>query len=204
MKKILMVLGVLLLITIVIIVYMITKPNLSRTCKLADFGISFKIPYTYSEVNELADNRLLNLYHSKNEITIKAADLGRNFWSSEKIEERMDEYIKVITAANYDSNVKGIKQEVIEVSGGRFGRVEIEVERPNQTLKTISLITESNNGNVVIEIYGEKADLEEKNEEIEAIIASAKIGKNKHVYIEDLLDNEQSGDIAKSGEEKKS
>ena len=184
MKKLLI---ILLSITVLIFTYILIKPNISRTCWLSDFGISLKIPYAYSKVEENNDNKLINLYNDKNGITINGTDLGANFWSSKNLEDRVEEYTKVIAAMNYDASVKNIKKEILNLEDGRVGRVEIEIEKPNKSLKTISLITENSNGNLIVEFYGEKNNIEVSKADIETIISSIKIEKNKHIYTEDLI-----------------
>ncbi|MBO5179529.1 MAG: hypothetical protein J6B87_04200, partial [Clostridia bacterium] len=167
MKKFFIMVLIILIITIILSVIAGFKPLMSRTCKLGDFGISLKIPYMYTESSKIGKNTLLNLYNRKNGVTISSINLGNEFWSSNILEERVEEYLKVISATNYDAKIQNSKSEIITLSGVLVGRTEVEIVKPDKTMKMISLIMDEKNGNVAIEIYGEKMYMDEMKEDIE-------------------------------------
>lgn len=182
MKKFLILVSIVVLITIILSVIAGFKPLMSRTCNLGDFGITLKIPYMYTESSKVGKNTLLNLYSRQNGISISSINLGNEFWSSNILEERVEEYLKVISATNYDARIQNSKSEIITLSGVLVGRIEMEIIKPDKAMKMISLIMDEKNGNVAIEIYGEKVYMDKMEEDIEKIISSIKFGENKHVY----------------------
>jgi len=195
MKKIFKLLLFFVGIAIVCAILAAIKPYMSRTCNLDDFGITLKVPNAYEVVESEHTRSILSLYNSQKGIRISALDMGKNFWGYENVTERMEEYLKVISAANYDATVQNIKREVIELSGISVGRVEIEVVKPTKKLKTISLIMGADYGSVVIEIYGETENMNLYQAEIEELIKMIRFGKNKHVYEEIFIEN-NSGEIS--------
>lgn len=182
MKKFFVLVLIILIITIILSVIAGFKPLMSRTCKLGDFGISLKIPYMYTESSKVGKNTLLNLYNRQNGISISSIDLGNEFWSSNVLEERVEEYLNVISATNYDARIQNSKSEIITLSNVLIGRTELEIVKPDKTMKMISLIMDEKNGNVAIEIYGEKEYMDEMEEDIENIISTINFGENKHIY----------------------
>ena len=199
MKKFLILVLIILLITIILSVIAGFKPLMSRTCNLGDFGISIKIPYMYTESSKIGKNTLLNLYSRQNGISISAINLGNEFWSSNILEDRVEEYLKVISATNYDARIQNSKSEIITLSGALVGRTEMEIVKPDKTMKMISLIMDEKNGNVAIEIYGDKVYIDEMEEDIEKIISNIRFEENKHVY-----DLENNSNLIKSSGDKSS
>lgn len=203
MKKLLKLLIFFVTIAVLSAVLVVMKPYMSRICRLEDFGINIKVPYSYSEVESEHVKSILSLYNSKNGIKISALDMGKQFWSSGDVNVRTEEYLNVISAANYDASVKNVKKEAIEIGGTLVGRAEVEVVRPTRSLKTISLIVGEEHGSVVIEIYGEADKMNENKESIEQLIQTIKFSKNKHVYEEvqeENIEKNNSGEQEKSGE----
>ena len=182
MKKFFVLVLIILIITIILSVIAGFKPLMSRTCNLGDFGISLKIPYMYTESSKVGKNTLLNLYNRQNGISISSIDLGNEFWSSNVLEERVEEYLNVISATNYDARIQNSKSEIITLSNVLIGRTELEIVKPDKTMKMISLIMDEKNGNVAIEIYWEKEYMDEMEEDIENIISTINFGENKHIY----------------------
>lgn len=178
MKKIMGLIIILILIAVILSVLVALKPNFNRRCQLGTSGISIKVPYSYQKTITENENTLLSLYEVEKGIEIEAIRLKDDFWSQEEIDARMDEYMNVLATANYDAQVKNTKLEVLELEDRKLGRVEAELEKQNVTSKSITLITTKQEGNIVIELIGEKEKMEENQAEIEKIISSIKIKKN--------------------------
>lgn len=190
-KTILIIISLIILIVVGTFLFFIIRPNLSKTYKLDAFNVSIKIPYAYEEVEneslkpkESSDttqsakdrsNIIINLYNEYNGISITVLNLQGDFWSSGDTISRMDEYTKVISSANYDSNIRNVKMEAIEKLDSKIGRVEMELAKQNTENKSVTLITDETIGNLVIEIIGTKESFENYSEEIEKIINSVKI-----------------------------
>ena len=187
MKKFIIILLSAVILSAVLSVIVTVIPCLYYTHRLSDFGVSIKIPGTYIKEEATDRGNLLNVVQKQKGITITAVDLGKDFWSKNEAEGRIEEYLKIISTANYDANILNIKKESVEIADKTIGRVEYETKRGNTVLKTVALLTENDNGNLAIEISGLQKNMLENSEEIEKIISSIKIGKNKHVYEEKII-----------------
>ena len=145
--------------------------------ELEKYNITIKVPRAYEEIENDVENNLLRLYN--NGVTINAIDLKENFWSSGDIEARMDEYIRVISTANYDSSLKNPKIETVKNSEDKLGRVELELENPEGSSKTVTILTSRNIGNLVIEFTGTVENINKNMNDIDKIIGTIKIKDNK-------------------------
>ncbi|MBO5142590.1 MAG: hypothetical protein J6C46_06270 [Clostridia bacterium] len=175
MKKILYLMLSIILLVVIAIVFSINKENLNRNCNIGS-KITMQIPYSYENRDEKIENNLLNLYNPKG-INISATELKQDFWSSGDTFARIEEYLDVISSANYDSGLKNIKKTSVENTENKIGRVEFELNKPSIEYKNISMITNGEIGNIVIEINGKKDIMDENSEEIENIIQSIKLRK---------------------------
>ena len=173
MKKILRLLAFIIVLVIVFTLWIFIKPNISRTCKIKELDISLKIPYAYQETYNESENVLLNMYNSEG-IRISVVELKDNFWSSGDTEARMNEYLNVISAMNYDSEIKNIKKEILKKKDGNLAKVELTLRNPSGNAKKVSVIANEKIGNFVIEIEGSMSVMENKAKEIEKIIKSIK------------------------------
>jgi len=147
---------------------------IDKEYKIADGKIRMKVPARYTIVGEDGE---LNLYDEREDISIKVGNLEADFWSSEDLNERIEEYIKILSSANYDASIKNVKIETLEQSEGKIGRVQVDLEKQTSSRRTITLITANIEPNTIIEIRGTTNAMEENNEEIEEIVSSIKIKK---------------------------
>lgn len=175
MKRIAIFLITIILIIVGTVLAIQVNKKMSRTCKIEEYNIKMNIPNEYTYVKEDGEGHLLSLYNSKNGISINAVEVKENFFASGDVESRMDQYLKLISAMNYDSSVKNPKKEVVERFEGKIGRAELELEGYENIGKTISIITSDEVGNVIIEITGMKEEFEKNIESIEKIIDSIKL-----------------------------
>ena len=84
----------------------VIKPSISRICRIDKYDITIEAPYSYEEEEDNYENTLINLYNKEKGISINAIDLKEDFWSSGDVADRMDEYLNIISAANYDTGLK--------------------------------------------------------------------------------------------------
>lgn len=175
MKKILVVILGLIIIMIATIGIAFILPNINKTYNLGETNMKIKIPYSYVETGDTSKTHIINLYNSRDEIKISATNLIEDFWSSGDTEARIDEYLKVMSSANYDSNMKNVKKEVIGTLENKVGRVEFELSNLNDTYKSITIIPNEEIGNLVIEIIGTKEAIDNNKNEIEKIINTISI-----------------------------
>lgn len=176
MKKVLKLIGLLIL-TIIIgtgisVFIMLNKGNFNKTYNIKKYGMKIKIPYSYESIYEGATNQLLNLVNNQNGISVTVMEFQDEFWSSGDAMSRMDEYMQIVSTANYGKNVKNVKLEEIDIANEKIGRVELEVSLRENSQKIIALITEETKGNIVIEIGGATETVQKNIEEIEKIINS--------------------------------
>ena len=129
MKKLWICFLVLILLVIVFTIVAMIRPNISRTCRIGEYNITMKVPYAYEKEEDNYENSLINLYNKVAGISISAIDLREDFWSSGDVESRMDEYLNVISSANYDAGLKNLKTEILAGTNGKIGRVEFELSK---------------------------------------------------------------------------
>lgn len=183
MKKLWICFSILIVLGIVMAAIAIMKPTISRTCRIGEYNITMKIPYAYEKEEDNYEDSLMNLYNKEQGIRINAIELKENFWSSDDIESRMEEYLKVITSVNYEAGLKNLKTEIIEGTSGRIGKIEFELSKNYEEekdinldeSKAVTLITNAEIGNVVIEILASKENFDKNKEEIEHIVRSIQI-----------------------------
>lgn len=174
MKKIIKFIMLTLTLVVIVTVISLLKPSISRTCKIKDSRMKIKIPYAYEEVYSESENVVLNLYN-KNGIKIKVSKFQEGFWSSGDTNARVEEYLKVMSSMNYDSEIKNVKRRIIEKTEDRLGMAEFDLRNISGSAKNIAIITNDEVGNFVIEIEGPIELMEAKRNEIEKIIKSIKL-----------------------------
>ena len=174
MKKIIIFIFVFILLIMVSVGVGLLIPKMSKTYKIDKYNISMKVPYGYKISQDTNENTLFILQNEQTGITINAFDLKDDFWNSGDVMARTDEYMHVMSTANYDTGFAIIANEPIEGQKSKFAKVEIELDKPNSISKIIGVISGEEVGNVVIEIYGLKENVDENKEEIENIVKSIK------------------------------
>lgn len=175
MKKIIIFIFILIILVVLAVSLSIFIPSISRTCKIEKYNISMKIPFSYNAVEEEGENILISLYNEQNGISISGVDLKDDFWQSGDTLARIDEYMKVMSSANYDAEIKNISQELIKSTENKIGKIEFELAKINSNNKMIALITNEQIGNVVIEIRGSQESMDKYKKELYKIIDSVKI-----------------------------
>ena len=174
MKKIITIALIIIIAIVGIITIVGNQEIIDNKYKIADGKITIKVPSRYIKLGE-EDG--LNLYDEREEIYIKVGNLDDGFWSSDNLEDRMDQYIKLISSANYDAAVKNVQTEILKQTDGKIGRVQVDLEKQTSDRRTITLITSSIEPDIIIEIRGTTDAIEENSEEIEEIISGIKIKK---------------------------
>ena len=106
---------------------------------LGDYGVSIQTMNSY--IKEESEIDLLNLFNPKKGITINVRDLKGDFWSSDDMSVIMDEYIRLISAMYYDSNVYDVKYETTKLDYKEVGKVEITINRISSAYKTVTILT---------------------------------------------------------------
>lgn len=174
MKKIITIILLMIIAVMGISIIFSNQKIIDKKYKIADGLITMKVPARYVVVGE---TEALNLYDELEGISINAGKLQDGFWSSENLDERIDQYIKVISSANYDAAVKNVKTGMLEQSDGKIGSIQIDLEKQTSSRRIIALISADTEPNVIIEIRGTTDAMEGNSEEIEEIINSIKIKK---------------------------
>ena len=175
MKRIIIFIVTLVVLVVIFTSLVLILPNVNKTYNFSEYNLSFKIPYAYRNIATEEENILLSLYNEETEIGVSFVKVQDDFWSSGDTEARMDEYLRVISAANYDSGMKNVKLELMDKLESKFGKVEFELEKPNESSRAVVLIANGEVGNIVFEINASKENYEENLEEINKIIDSVNV-----------------------------
>ena len=201
MKKFIILILSVSIIAALLAVVVTVAPILNYTHKLSDFGVSIQLQGLYEEDQPLTDTLLLSMKREEKGINITAVDLGKDFWSGNSADERMEEYMQVISVANYGAGIGNIEKEILQVNDKAMGKVKYDTEVGDMVLTTIALLTENENGNLAIEIYGTQKNIQDNMDEVNAIISTIKIGTNRHIYKDKVIDmGEDYEEEDKSGE----
>ena len=208
-KRIFIILIIFGILAIAFSIYVYGIPFVWKTHNIEDYGISFKSSRDFKSYKETSETNLLALYSSSKDYTINVTALGNGFWKSGDFNIINDQYIRLISASKYDYSFKNIKSEIVKIDGIDVGRVEMTIENPIQKNRVISILTNEEYNNIVLEFYGLPDVIEKNQKEIEKIIKSIKFSENKHPKsnkiksfsgdvksLESLL---SSGDITLSG-----
>ena len=174
MKKIITIALIIIIAIVGIITIVGNQEIVDKKYKIADGKITIKVPARYITLGE---EEGLNLYDEREDIYIKVGNLDDGFWSSNNLEDRMDQYIKLISSANYDAAVKNVQTEILKQTDGKIGRVQVDLEKQTSDRRTITLITSNIEPDVIIEIRGTTNAIEENSEEIEEIFSGIRIKK---------------------------
>lgn len=173
MKKIFTVV-LLIMIAIIGISSLSLNESVNKKYKLGEGVLTIKAPATYVRQGDEKKEDEIKLYNSENGVYINAEILDNDFWSSTDLNARIDEYIKVISSANYDAEIKNVKTEILE-ENSNLARIQADLVKQTSNRKTIALISANTEANVIVEITGTKSSIEDDIEEIEEIINSIKI-----------------------------
>ncbi len=152
--------------------------------EIGDYGVSIRVPSVFETDKEDEDN-LLALCMENNAITIKARDLRGEFWSQDDMDVIIDEYVKVISAMEFDYNIYDVETEKRKVDFKEVGIVRLTTNLLNETTRCVSVLTHKANGYILIEIYGVPEVMESYEKNIENMINSIKFGSNNHDYSKD-------------------
>ena len=182
MKKKIIFYGAIILIFIVIMVFSFIS-KLYTKYDLGDYGVSIKTLNSY--IKEDNDENLLTLYNPSKDIAINVRDLKGDFWSSDEMDVIIDEYIRLISAMYYDSNIYDVTYEKTKLDFKEVGKVSLTTDRISSAYKTVTILTHKANGYLVIEIYGAPESISGNMEEVNGIINSIRFGKNSHDYSQD-------------------
>ena len=177
MKKILYFILIFILIIILGTIAVFMMPNISRKCEIKEYSISMKVPFSYEQQENKSENELLNLYKKNNGIRISASKLEDSFWTSGDVVARMDEYLRVISAVNYEASLINIDTEIVEDTQNKIGTISYELINTQGSYRNVAIITNKDIGNVVLEITGSKENMDKNDKEIEKIIETIKIKK---------------------------
>lgn len=174
MKKIIIFIFVLILLVAAAIGVGLLIPKMNKTYKIENYNISMKVPYAYKKSYDTNENTLIILKNEQTGITLNVFDLKDDFWNSGDVMTRTDEYMHVMSTANYDTGFSIIANEPLKGLESKFAKVEIELDKPNSVSKIIGIISGEEVGNVVIEIYGLKENMDTNKKEIDNIVKSIK------------------------------
>ena len=151
-----------------------------NTYKLGDFGVSMKVKKDYS--SQKVKSSLLNLYNENKDMSVNVKYLGEAFWKEDEMDSIMDEYIRLISAMKFDSNIDDVSYRKEKVGFKEVGIVEITVNNVADSSSVLALLTHKDNGYLAIEVYGPTSVMQKNKKEAESILKSVRFGKNKHDY----------------------
>lgn len=186
-KKIIVALTIIVVLAVIIGLFIVNK--LYTRYELGDYGVSLKAINSYQKIED--DAQLLLLYNFAKDITINVKELEGDFWSKDDIDTINDEYIRLISAIDYDCNIFDVKKEKKKIDFKEVGMVELQADRVSKKFKLITILTHKSNGFLAIEIFGDPEVMDNNSKEIENIINSIKFSENKHDYSLDV----KSGDV---------
>ena len=183
-KRVWTILAIMVVVTAVLYIFSFGIPFISTKYELSDYGISLKVPQSYDKIKSKNSSELLHLYNSKNEVSISATVLGKGFWKSDELKVIEDQYIRLLSAAKYDSSLTSVSGEKLTLDNKDVQKVDIAFKGVDNSIRGISILTNAEYNNIAIEFYGTPENIEKSIKEIEKIINSIKLGKNEHVGVE--------------------
>ncbi len=189
-EKIAIAVVAILLVSIVVIFFKVK----SNKYKLGDYGVVITAPSSYSKKELLSKSNILRLENEKEGIVISATSFPKNYWDSKKMPEITDEYIRLISMANFDKSISEVSKTELFINMIEIGKVSLTLKGDEKITKTISLILHENEGNLAIEIYGKPEAIDSNIDEINKIIGSLRYTGNKHDYSNFTVLSGDSGD----------
>ncbi len=151
-----------------------------NTYVLSDFGVTLKAKKDF--VTQKVNSSLLNLYNEETEMTVNAKYLGDSFWKEDDMDKIMDEYIRLISAMKYDSNIDNVSFKKEKVGFREVGIVEMTTYDTAYSSTVLALLTHKDNGYLAIEVYGPTDVMQARRKEAEKVLKSVRFGKNNHDY----------------------
>ena len=98
----------------------------------------------------------------------------------------MDNYMTLISSAQYDSSIRNVKLESYVKDDEPLGRVEMTLEKNIISKRTVTVLTTKAHGYLAIEIYGNTSLVEKRMDDINKIIDTLSFSTNKHDYLKDV------------------
>ncbi len=175
---------IVLLLIIVFVVYMVNNKEMPKTYSLGDYGVEITVPREFVKLDPQNSAQILNLQDEKG-ITISVMELKGDFWTSDDPEAIAKQYIELMSSAKYDSSMKNVSKETLNINGEPLGKVEMTLERNINKKRTMSILTTKAHGYLALEIYGNPQIIEENKDQITSIINTLKFSKNRHNYQKD-------------------
>lgn len=154
--------------------------GLFKRYDLGEFGVSIETINSYTKIQSSGD--VLTLYNPENGITINTKFLGGDFWREDEMSTIMDQYIRLISAMNYDCSVLDVTYENRTVKGKEIGFVCLTIDRMGKTFRTATILTHRENGYLAIEMYGTPETIKANEKEIDRMINSLRFDKNTFDY----------------------
>ncbi len=166
-----------------------------KTYTLGDYGVTLKAPISFEQKKDTKD--LLTMYDAKDKIMLNCKELKGDFWKSDNMDEIMDGYIRLISAMNYDCNVKDVTLKAKKIHSKEVGLVGMTLDKFGVVERLSAVLTHKENGYIAIEIYGRIGTMNEKKGMVNRIIKSIDFTTNTHDYSKDSeVDRSKlSGDI---------
>ena len=182
-KKDLIIFACIILVAIIVLSFKVYNDIYDRY-SIGDYGISIRVPASFL-VDKTDDGNLLSLYTENNSVIIKARDLRGDYWSSDDMDVIIDEYVKLISAMEYDSNIIDVELEKRKVGFKEIGIVKLSSDSLAKVNRDVAVLTHKANGYIVIEFMGDANVMKENDKVIERMINSIKFSQNKHDYSKD-------------------
>ncbi len=191
-KKVLLYRLVFIIIVLGLIVLIIRAFSYKRY-NIGDFGVSISVKKDFVEqkienYGKAEKTTILSLLNPQTGIEVNAQYRGEAFWKEDNMKNIVDEYIRLICAINYDKNIKDVSSEVKKVGSKEIGVARITVSDFQDSNSVVAVLAPKNNGYVIIQICGTTEDMKACRKEIESMVKSVKLGKNKHDYSIDTKD----------------
>ena len=175
---------VLLIIAIALKIIIMLKS--SNDYALGNYGVTITVPKEYTRYKTTNDSQLLMLKDDSKGLTISATQLRGDFWSSGDMAVINDEYLGLISIAQFDSSILDTESEVDYIGDEPIGIVKLTQEKNVLSKRTITLLTSKAHGYIAIEIYGDTNNVKKYEKDAMKILKSVKFSKNHHNYDLDI------------------
>ena len=157
--------------------------NITKSYKIGSYNITINTPLSYKLEKKQEENSLLYMVDAGEGINISAVDFKNNFWKTGDGEGRVDEYLKLFSARNYDTELRNLEIGELSNTDGKIWKAEFEISKKYgesddlsfAATNVIALVTSEEIGSVVIEITVPKEKYDANKNKIENIVKSIKI-----------------------------
>lgn len=170
MKRLLLILGGIVLIIIIGTVLVLFYPQFNKRHNIEQYSLSFTAPNYYEEVSDEAE--IYEYRGTKNGIGISIYKFNKSFLGGPDITEKLVNYKGILAASNYDCVLEDDHSNVVEVSKTICGKFSSKIKSVNQLNKEVTLIIPKEEYDLIFTICGIDEQMSKHNKEVEKILNS--------------------------------